>query len=94
MSFESGCEQFVCINWFAVSIKYNPLPGEHLCILLSTEVVMTSVPQNPDLAKHINLEGSVTINVLMDKEGKVKKALVLKTSDDLYTQPSFKAAKK
>jgi hypothetical protein len=55
---------------------------------------MTSVPENPDLAKHINLEGRMKINVLMDKEGKVKKALVLKTTDDLFAQPPLETTKK
>jgi len=77
-----------------VSIKYNPLPGEHLCAERPTGVVMTSVPEYPDLAKRINLERSVTINLLVNKEGKVKKALLVKATNDLFTQPALEESKK
>jgi TonB family protein len=72
----------------------DPLPGEWLCVERPPEVVMTSVPEYPELAKRISLEGSVTINVLVDKEGKVKKALLMKSTDDLFTQAALEAAKK
>ena len=72
----------------------EPLPGVYMCIERPPEVVMTSVPVYPELAQRINLEGSVTINVMVDKEGKVKKALLMKSTDDLFTQPALEAAKK
>ncbi|MGD1045756.1 MAG: energy transducer TonB [Bacteroidota bacterium] len=72
----------------------DPLPGEYKCIERVPEVVMTSVPEYPELAKRIGLEGSVTVNVLLDKEGKVKKALLMKSTDYLFTQAALEAAKK
>ena len=75
-------------------VEPDPVPGDWLCVEIPPEVVMTSVPEFPDLAKRINLEGSVTVNVLVDKEGRVKKVLAMKSSDDMFTQPALDAAKK
>ena len=75
-------------------VEPEPLPGERICVERPPEVVMTSVPEYPDLAKRIALEGSATVNVLVDKEGKVKKALLMKSTDDLFTQAALEAAKK
>jgi TonB family protein len=72
----------------------EPLPGKYMCIERPPEVIMTSVPEYPDLAKRIGLDGSVTINVLVDKEGKVKKVLLMKSTDDVFIQPALDAAKK
>lgn len=72
----------------------DPLPDVYKYVERVPEVVMTSVPEYPDLAKRIGLEGSVTINVLVDKEGKVKKALLMKSTDDVFIQPALDAAKK
>ncbi len=72
----------------------EPSPGEFKAVEREPEVVMTSIPEYPELAKRISLEGSVTVNVLVDKEGKVKKALLMKSTDDLFIQPALEAAKK
>jgi protein TonB len=72
----------------------EPLPDIYKCVERLPEPVMTSVPEYPDLAKRIGLDGSVTINVLVDKEGKVKKALLMKSTDDVFIQPALEAAKK
>jgi TonB family protein len=72
----------------------EPLPGKWLRVEVPPEVVITSVPEYPDLAKRINLEGSVTVNVLVDKEGKVKKVQLMKSTDDMFIQPALEAAKK
>ena len=72
----------------------DPLPGVYEHVERYPEVVMSSVPEYPDLAKRIGLEGSVTVNVLLDKEGKVKKTQLMKSTDDVFTQPALEAAKK
>ena len=72
----------------------DPLPDKYECVERPPEIVMTSVPEYPDLARRIGLDGSATINVLVDKEGKVKKALLMKSSDDVFIQPALEAAKK
>ena len=76
------------------SVDPDPLPGVYEHIERYPEVVMSSVPEYPDLAKRIGLEGSVTVNVLLDKDGKVKKTLLIKSTDDMFIQASLEAAKK
>ena len=72
----------------------EPLPEVYTYVERLPEPVMTSIPEYPDLAKRIGLDGSVTINVLVDKDGKVKKALFMKSTDDVFIQPALEAAKK
>jgi TonB family protein len=72
----------------------DPLPGVYERVERYPEVVIHSVPEYPDIAKRIGLEGSVTVNVLLDKEGKVKKTLLMKSTDDMFIPAALEAAKK
>jgi TonB family protein len=58
------------------------------------EAVLRPVPEYPELAKRINQEGTVIVKVLINKEGKVQKAILAKTSDEMFTQAALEAAKK
>ena len=57
-------------------------------------VLLSSIPEYPELAKRANLEGNVFVKVLINKEGKVQKALLEKASDELFIQAALEAAKK
>lgn len=72
----------------------DPLPDEWILIERDPQVVLSAVPEYPDLARRIGLEGSVTVKILLDKEGRVKKSLLVKSSDDMFNQPALDAAKK
>ncbi len=49
-------------------------------------------PEYPDFAKRIGAEGTVWVKILVDKEGKAKKAVVLKSDNELFNEPATKAA--
>jgi protein TonB len=49
-------------------------------------------PEYPDIARRANMEGTVWVKMWVDKEGKVKKAVVLKSDAEVFNDPAIKAA--
>lgn len=49
-------------------------------------------PKYPDLAIRAEIEGTVYLKVWVDKEGKVRKAVVLKSDAEIFNQPAMDAA--
>jgi len=58
------------------------------------EVVVHPVPVYPDLAKRAGVEGTVFVKILVNKEGKPIKAVVVKSDSEVFNQPSVDAALK
>jgi protein TonB len=50
------------------------------------------VPEYPDIARRAGIEGTVWVKILVDKEGKAKKALVMKSDAEIFNEPAIKAA--
>lgn len=71
----------------------SPEPGQfvafdELPVLLSHEA-----PVYPDLAKEAGISGTVQVNVLVGKDGKVKRAIAVE-GPDLFREPAIEAALK
>lgn len=49
-------------------------------------------PEYPDFARRIGAEGTVWVKIWVDKEGKAKKAVIAKSDNELFNDPSIKAA--
>ncbi len=49
-------------------------------------------PEYPDIAKRAGVEGTVWVKILVDKEGKAKKALIVKSDAEMFNDPAIKAA--
>jgi protein TonB len=49
-------------------------------------------PVYPEIARRAGVEGTVWMKVWVDKEGKVRKAEVLKSDADIFNQPAVEAA--
>lgn len=58
------------------------------------EVVKGVQPDYPEIAKRAGIEGSVYVKILLDKEGKPKKAVVLKSDAEMFNQPAIDASMK
>jgi len=56
--------------------------------------VRTLKPEYPELARRAGLEGTVLVKIWVNKEGKPKKALVVKSDAEIFNQPSTDAAMK
>jgi TonB family protein len=51
-------------------------------------------PSYPELAKSARIEGSVWVKVLVEKDGKVKKAVVIKSDVEVFNDEASAAAKR
>ena len=49
-------------------------------------------PEYPEIAKRAGVEGTVYVKVLVDKEGKPKKAVILKSDAEIFNDPAIAAA--
>ena len=49
-------------------------------------------PEYPELARKASVEGTVWVKILVDKEGKAKKAIVVKSDSPVFDEPAVKAA--
>lgn len=58
------------------------------------EMVVAAKPDYPEIAKRAGITGKVFVKVLVDKEGKPRKAVVIKTDSDLFNQAAIDAAMK
>lgn len=50
------------------------------------------VPEYPEIARRAGVEGTVWVKILVDKEGKAKKAVVMKSDAEIFNEPAIKAA--
>jgi protein TonB len=50
-------------------------------------------PEYPDIARRAGIEGTVWVKILVDKEGKAKKAVVMKSDAEVFNEPAIEAAK-
>ncbi len=50
-------------------------------------------PTYPEIARRAGVEGVVWVKILVDKEGKAKKAVVYKSDAEIFNEPAVEAAK-
>jgi protein TonB len=50
-------------------------------------------PVYPEIARRANVEGVVWVKILVDKEGKAKKAVIAKSDAEIFNDPAIEAAK-
>ncbi|MBI5731708.1 MAG: energy transducer TonB [Ignavibacteriales bacterium] len=58
------------------------------------EMVVAKTPEYPEIAKRAGITGRVYVKVLVDKEGKPRRAVVIKTDSDLFNDAAIAAAMK
>jgi protein TonB len=68
-------------------------PPEFVPYEKAPEPVKRVNPLYPDLALKAGIEGQVIVKVWVDKEGKVKKALILKSTAEIFNENAIEAAK-
>ena len=51
-------------------------------------------PQYPELAIRAGLEGTVVVRLWIGRDGSVRKAFILKSSAEIFNEPTLKAAEK
>lgn len=77
-------------------IKIDEEPGIDAFIPFekTPEMVVAAKPEYPEIAKRAGITGKVFVKVLIDKEGKPKRAVVIKTDSELFNDAAIAAAMK
>ena len=50
-------------------------------------------PEYPEIARRAGVEGTVWVKILVDKEGKAKKWVIMKSDAEIFNEPALEAAK-
>jgi len=74
-----------------ITIDDGP-PADFVPYEKGPEYVKRVEPKYPELAMRAGLEGKVSVKIWVDKEGKVKQVVVLKSDAEIFNQPSIDAA--
>ncbi|MCX7983411.1 MAG: TonB family protein [Bacteroidetes bacterium] len=78
-------EQDIVIDEEAPPADFVPVEKEPV-------IVKEVKPKYPDIALRAGLEGNVYVKVWVDKEGKVKKVVILKSDAEIFNQAAIEAA--
>ncbi|MFA4936906.1 MAG: energy transducer TonB [Patescibacteria group bacterium] len=54
--------------------------------------VKTQQPAYPEIARRAGVEGTVWVKILIDKEGKAKKAVIIKSDAEIFNEAAIQAA--
>ncbi len=63
-----------------IPVEKNPMPVKQV------------KPEYPEIARRASVEGTVWIKILVDKQGKAKKAIVIKSDAEIFNEPARAAA--
>ncbi|KAF0141322.1 MAG: periplasmic protein TonB [Stygiobacter sp.] len=77
-----------------VSDEAEPEMNAMVAVEKLPEMVEAATPDYPEEAKKNNITGKTFVKVLIDKEGNPKKAVVIKSQNELFNQPAVDAALK
>ncbi len=75
-----------------VKIDDEP-PADFVPVEKEPVVVKKVEPKYPELAMRAGLEGKVWVKIWVDKEGKPKQVIVLKSDAEIFNEPAIDAAK-
>ena len=72
----------------------EPSPDAFIPVEKSPVAVTQVSPEYPDLARRAGVEGVVWVKALIDKEGRVRKAMIQKSDSEIFNEAAIAAAMK
>lgn len=75
-----------------IQIDDEPGMDEFIPVEKPPQIVTRVIPKYPEMAIKAGLEGTVWVKILVDKDGKPKKAVVVKSTTELFNDPAVEAA--
>jgi len=66
---------------------------EFFAVEVKPQIVKSVEPEYPELAQKAGIEGQVFVKVLVDEQGNVIEAHVLRSTNPIFNEPALKAAK-
>jgi protein TonB len=75
-----------------IIIEDEPGVDEFVPVEKQPQIVKKIVPTYPDMAMRAGIEGTVWVKILVDKDGKPKKAVIVKSTSDIFDDAAKGAA--
>ncbi len=75
-----------------VDIRIEEEPPDFVAVEKEPAIVKRVEPKYPEIALRAGLEGTVYVKMWVDKEGKVRKVVILKSDAEIFNQPAHDAA--
>lgn len=75
-----------------IQIEDDPGMDAFIPVEKQPQIVKRVIPKYPDMAIRAGLEGTVWVKILVDKDGLPKKAVVIKSTAELFNDPAVEAA--
>ncbi len=82
----------VVVQQEQLKIEDEPSPDAFIPVEKLPVPVRQVRPDYPDIARRAGIEGTVWVKILVDKEGKPKKVIILKSDSEIFDEPATKAA--
>jgi len=76
-----------------IKIEDDTPPADFVPVEKEPVVVKKVEPKYPELAMRAGLEGKVWVKIWVDKEGKPKQVVILKSDAEIFNEPAVEAAK-
>lgn len=76
-----------------IKIEDDGPPADFVAVEKEPVVVRKVEPKYPELAMRAGLEGKVWVKIWVDKEGKAKQVVVLKSDAEIFNEAAIEAAK-
>lgn len=75
-----------------ILIEDEPGMDEFIPVEKGPQIVKKGIPVYPDMALRAGLEGTVWVKILVDKEGKPQRAVVVKSTTEIFNDAAIAAA--
>jgi protein TonB len=76
-----------------IQIQDDGPPPDFVPVEKEPVVVKKVEPKYPELAMRAGLEGKVWVKIWVDKEGKAKQVVVIKSDAEIFNEPAIEAAR-
>jgi protein TonB len=76
-----------------ITIEEDGPPPDFVAVEKEPVVVKRVEPKYPELAMRAGLEGKVWVKIWVDKEGKAKQVVIIKSDAEIFNEPAIEAAK-
>ncbi len=86
--------QFQVQQDIVIAPEDEPGMDEFIPVEKQPQIVKRVIPRYPDMALRAGLEGTVWVKILVDKDGLPKKAVVVKSTAELFNDSAVEAAMK
>ncbi len=73
--------------------EVEPRIDSFYAVEIRPQVIKQIAPEFPEIARRAGVEGTVWVNCLVDKNGRVKKAIVMKSDNPIFEEPAIEAAR-